>query len=742
MVWVPAGNVSSSTGEGGAPGGVGTEVQYRAGAITFGAITGTSVDSGTGIVTGLKVANGTLTTSDGTVLSYGAFRSHFRGNGGLLDGAMTGETEGSLIYRGATASGWLTLAPPDQGVGSVPFLCMSEGAGGPGTGDPFWAYLYEWALEETPPNDPTIAGGYRHSAVVAEHLARQIDDRIHGLTAATAMPRFTVRDDPSLNYSLNGSFWLSAVDVTGVSVNGGAAVTARHMVHAAHVGAGVGSVFRFVDSSGTGHEQTVDAVTNVAGTDVRLLRFSEDLPVGVTPVRVLPPGLTVLGLTDANGFPLTGDTVPLVTQDQNLLNDFQLLEGRLTNTGLVKTGTAPSNRTAWQTTAAAGDSGQPVLALVRNRLVLLTTWEGTGGGPGVWNPTTYAAVRAAVEADGYRLTSLDWYEDDLVAYAQPLDADLTAIAALTTTAYGRGFLPLADAAAARTYLGLGTAAVKNTGTSGDTVPVLNTACTWVTGQVLQGTTAFRQDGGVAGTDEIRTLHDGDNGKVQAMSGRLDLVGTYVGIGDQGDIRLQRLGDGRLTIMSGGGIASQINVHGLVIGHTTRNLGGNAVLEFYDGSNARHYWDNNTASFASTVSVKWDQNANIGGAFDLGLARAKAGVLGLTDGGSAGGTLRSVPLTTAQITGNQDNYAPATAMYYRLSTDASRDITGLAISQVAGQECEFWNVGSFDIVLKHDVTSTAANRFLCTGGADVTLAPNDVALLRYDGTTQRWRTRKV
>jgi hypothetical protein len=42
--------------------------------------------------------------------------------------------------------------------------------------------------------------------------------------------------------------------------------------------------------------------------------------------------------------------------------------------------------------------------------------------------------------------------------AQPVDSDLTAIAALTTTAYGRAFLALADAAAGRTALGLGTAA--------------------------------------------------------------------------------------------------------------------------------------------------------------------------------------------------------------------------------------------------------------------------------------------
>lgn len=44
------------------------------------------------------------------------------------------------------------------------------------------------------------------------------------------------------------------------------------------------------------------------------------------------------------------------------------------------------------------------------------------------------------------------------AASQPLDSDLTALAALATTSYGRAFLALADAAAGRTALGLGTAA--------------------------------------------------------------------------------------------------------------------------------------------------------------------------------------------------------------------------------------------------------------------------------------------
>ena len=58
--------------------------------------------------------------------------------------------------------------------------------------------------------------------------------------------------------------------------------------------------------------------------------------------------------------------------------------------------------------------------------------------------------------------------DAAVSY-QPLDSDLTAIAALSTTSYGRALLALADAAAARTNLGLGGAATLAVGTSAGTV---------------------------------------------------------------------------------------------------------------------------------------------------------------------------------------------------------------------------------------------------------------------------------
>jgi len=73
--------------------------------------------------------------------------------------------------------------------------------------------------------------------------------------------------------------------------------------------------------------------------------------------------------------------------------------------------------------------------------------------------------------------------------------------------------------------------------------------------------------------------------------------------------------------------------------------------------------------------------------------------------------------------------------FRLSTDASRNITGIT-NGADGREIVLINVGLFNIVLVNDATSTAANRFLF--GADYTLAAGKSIDLIYDATASRWR----
>lgn len=97
---------------------------------------------------------------------------------------------------------------------------------------------------------------------------------------------------------------------------------------------------------------------------------------------------------------------------------------------------------------------------------------------------------------------------------------------------------------------------------------------------------------------------------------------------------------------------------------------------------------------------------------------------------------------AQITSNQDDYAPGSKSFLRLSTDASRTITGITGGE-QGYVLIIANVGSFDLVLAHEgLGSSSSNRFLSESGSNITLNADDLALLVYDGTTLRWRATKL
>ena len=93
---------------------------------------------------------------------------------------------------------------------------------------------------------------------------------------------------------------------------------------------------------------------------------------------------------------------------------------------------------------------------------------------------------------------------------------------------------------------------------------------------------------------------------------------------------------------------------------------------------------------------------------------------------------------AQITANQNNYDIEANNFLRLSTDASRTISGFS-GGAPGRFLYIVNVGSFNIVLSdQDTNSSATNRIITSSGDNLTLNADEAVMLWYDTTTERWR----
>lgn len=115
----------------------------------------------------------------------------------------------------------------------------------------------------------------------------------------------------------------------------------------------------------------------------------------------------------------------------------------------------------------------------------------------------------------------------------------------------------------------------------------------------------------------------------------------------------------------------------------------------------------------------------------------------TVGGSltaAGAFFTSGVISPATFTGTQNNYNPtgfSTATVVRLSSTADEDITGF-VSTGAGEIKIVYNVGSFNITLKHQNTGSSATNRLLLNGADAVIRPQTSRILQRDAVSNRWR----
>lgn len=95
--------------------------------------------------------------------------------------------------------------------------------------------------------------------------------------------------------------------------------------------------------------------------------------------------------------------------------------------------------------------------------------------------------------------------------------------------------------------------------------------------------------------------------------------------------------------------------------------------------------------------------------------------------------------SAYAASSTTNDQAITAPYTRIgSSSGTANLTGMA-SPVTGQLRMLGWLRTGDVLLKHDVTSTAANRLLFPGGdLDLGTSGRKAILCIYDSVTARWR----
>ena len=133
------------------------------------------------------------------------------------------------------------------------------------------------------------------------------------------------------------------------------------------------------------------------------------------------------------------------------------------------------------------------------------------------------------------------------------------------------------------------------------------------------------------------------------------------------------------------------------------------------------------SFEHIKNFPWHQVKQIGGGND-----------NVSWGGYGAYDLNIKAITLGQITADQNNYITGLGSWFRISSDAARNITGFE-GGIDGRGFVLTNVGSFTITLSNEsVLSSAAYRIITGTGADIALLAGDNVWFLYDVTSERWR----
>ena len=281
------------------------------------------------------------------------------------------------------------------------------------------------------------------------------------------------------------------------------------------------------DKQGTGAQQAIDDITPI-------LRASPTAGAGtVTDVTATAPLTSTGGATPDIALSALGVTAAYLAA--NAVTTTKILDANVTNAKLANMAQATfKGRTDGSGTGVPQDLNANQASTILDGATdpfVRTSAAGSGDvvGPASAvdsNVALFNGITGKLIKDGGTLGTAAFQPSSAFdasgaaaaaqAASQPLDSDLTAIAALATTAYGRDLLIQADAAATRTYIGAGTG-------SGDVVGPASAVDNAVprydltTGKLIQSSPVLITDAGAIHIPNISTPTSPAAGSVGVFS---------------------------------------------------------------------------------------------------------------------------------------------------------------------------------------------------------------------------------
>jgi len=267
-----------------------------------------------------------------------------------------------------------------------------------------------------------IDGGAVGSARKA--LSDVIDGALSGANPATQQLIYTSQDHVTPSYVRNNSFFLSSLvdaltcfspwNSVGANRRAGTAITKRHAVLANHYKYGLGTAVRFITSDNTIVTRTVvqsaRIFKNGLGTDAYMVLFDSDLPESITPCKLFPSNYTNYLPAGADPSSYAAKDIPLLAIDQEekgIVLDFHKRGFPLEEPAIIYNSPKLSGRLAFYESIIAGDSGNPLFAVIGSELWLMSTFWGSYAGP------FYGGMVPELNA---MITALDTLQGDLTGY--------------------------------------------------------------------------------------------------------------------------------------------------------------------------------------------------------------------------------------------------------------------------------------------------------------------------------------